>query len=49
MQLFLVIIILISAFIYAAFKIYKALTDKSGACAGCPLNEACKKKKTKDI
>lgn len=47
MQLFLVIIIIILALIYAAFKIYKALTDKSGTCAGCPLSDACNKKKNK--
>jgi len=45
MQLVIVIIILICAIAYTAFRFYKALTNKSGRCYGCPLNEICKKKK----
>lgn len=45
MQLILVIIILAIAIIYAAYRIYKALTNHNDGCANCPLSDACKKNK----
>lgn len=47
MQLITVIIILACAFAYTGYRTYKSLTDKSGGCYGCPLNEVCKKDKKK--
>ncbi len=45
MQQAIVIIILILAVGYAAWRIYKALTNDDNGCEGCALAENCKKKK----
>ncbi len=46
MQLFIVIIILVLAVCYIAYRTYKALTQKKGdACYGCPIKDACEKQK----
>lgn len=47
MQLVIVIIILICAIAYTAFRIYRVLTNKSGKCYGCPLKDACDKNGSK--
>ena len=45
MQQAIVIIILILAVVYAAWRIYRALTNDNEACEGCALAENCMKKK----
>jgi hypothetical protein len=44
MQQAIVIIILILAVGYAAWRIYKALTSDDNGCEGCALAEKCTKK-----
>ncbi|MCD8298059.1 MAG: hypothetical protein LUC88_10855 [Prevotella sp.] len=46
MQFTIVIIILTFALLYVAYSLYKSFTQNKGdRCFGCPLKEACDKKK----
>ncbi len=47
MQLLIVAIILICAVLYIGYRIFKTFKNKSNICSDCPLNEVCKKRKTK--
>ncbi len=49
MQFTIVIILLSLALLYVAYSLYKAFTQNKGdRCYGCPLKEACDKKKRAD-
>lgn len=47
MQLLIVAIILICTVLYTGYRILKTFKNKNSTCSGCPLNEVCKKSKTK--
>jgi hypothetical protein len=43
-QTWIVVAVLAAAVSYAAFRVYRALTDVNEACKGCALAKNCKKK-----
>ena len=45
MQMWAVGVVLVTAVSYAAYWVWKALTDTNEACKGCALAEKCTKKR----